>query len=234
MKTLVSQKLVPLSHSLLTLGLLIGVDFASAQSAHAANLTRNQCFYRGTSGDMGRSMGARNAGRIVNAIWQRLGATCDQVDRLAQIISDTPLARPMRGGEFGACFYLGYTDELWNQVEAIYDRCGTRCFNSGAEIGSISAQGYCAASLAVGGLYDPGFISQPPLPFCGQNLVLGCKSEYISVAQFEYPGCSQFTLGVFADTFDNSVRQDCFVPTDVPIRDNGRWSSRDPIIDALL
>ena len=64
-----------------------------------------------------------------------------------------------------------------------------RCFNAGVEVGNISANGYCAASLAIDGLLDPGFISQPPLPFCGQNLVFGCKTEYVSVATREFPGC---------------------------------------------
>lgn len=201
---------------------LLSCMMAATASAHGPtpnHVTRAQCFVRGSSGDMGRQMGIRNAARIVSAVWQRLGQTCDKVDRLAQVISDTPLARPTRGGEFAACFYLGYTDTLWDQLDTIYNRCGTRCFNAGAEIGSISAQGYCAASLAVGGLFDPGFIRQPPLPFCGQNLVLGCKSEYISVATMDYPGCHVFTEGYFEQIFENSVRQDCFVPSDVPIFD---------------
>lgn len=184
-----------------------------------AGIRRNNCFAPGSSGAMGRQMGERNAKRLTDMVWYRLGATCNQLDRLAQIISETPLARPYRGGEFAACFYQGYTEQLWNSLDDVYTRCGVACFNAGAEIGHISAQGYCAASLAVGGLYDPGFISQPPLPFCGTSLVLGCKSEYVSVATYEFPGCSVFTQGHFTETFDNIVRQDCFVPSDVPIRD---------------
>ncbi len=186
-----------------------------------AGIRRANCFAPGSAGNMGRMMGTRNAQRIVGAIWNRLGGTCDQLDRLAQIISETPVARPIRGGEFAACFYLGYTDELWAGIDRVYDSCGQACFNAGAEVGNISAQGYCAASLAVGGLDDPGFISQPPLPFCGASLVMGCKSEYVYVATQEYPGCNLFTQGFFANTFDNSVRQDCFVPTEVPIRPHG-------------
>jgi hypothetical protein len=205
---------------------------ASAADWRTASVTRAQCFQRGTDGDMGRQMGARNANRIVQAIWARLGQTCNMVDRLAMILADTPLARPMRGGAFAACFYLGYTDAIWEQLDLTYERCGVRCFSAGVEIGSLSAQGYCAASVAVGGLYDPGFIAQPPLPFCGQNLVLGCKTEYINVATFEYPGCYAYTVGGFSDTFDNSVRQDCFVPSDVPIRDRD-FSSSDPLLGLL-
>jgi hypothetical protein len=189
--------------------------------ARGRGLKRSDCFARGTAADQGRQMGERNGARIVQAMWARMGQNCAQVDRLAQIISETQLAKPMRGGDFAACFYLDYTDALWAQLDQAYDRCGQNCFSAGAEIGSISAQGYCAASVAVGGLYDPGFIAQPPLPFCGTNLVFGCKSEYVAVASYDYPGCSAYTEGVFAETFDNSVRQDCFVPADVPIRDFG-------------
>ncbi len=210
---------------LVPLALVIATASSLCWSTDAnAVITRNDCFRRGTAGDMGRMMGVRNATRIVQAMWNRMGRLCTQVDRLAQIISDTPLARTASGGVFGACFYQGYVDTLWSQLDTVYNNCGVRCFSAGAEIGNLSAQGYCAASMAVGGLYDPGFISQPPLPFCGENLVMGCKSEYIAVATFEFPGCYAFTEGAFALTFDNTVRQDCFVPTDVPIRDHGAFA----------
>ena len=208
--------------ALFVFGGVIGFSLASASPTTAeAAITRNDCFRRGTAADMGRQMGARNAARLVGAVWARLGQTCNQVDRLAQVIAETPIQRPYRGGDFAACFYLGYTDALWEQLDQTYNRCGQCCFSAGVEIGHISAEGYCAASLAVGGLYDPGFIASPPLPFCGTNLVMGCKAEYISVATYEFPGCSLYTQGMFAETFDNSVRQDCFVPSDVPIRDRG-------------
>lgn len=191
-----------------------------SQAEAALPIRRADCFTPGRAGAMGRQMGERNAARLANAVWMRLGQTCNNVDRLAQILSETPLARPYQGGEFAACFYLGYTEQLFNSLDDTYNRCGSACFTAGAEIGRISAQGYCAASLAVGGLYDPGFISQPPLPFCGSSLVMGCKSEYVAVASWEFPGCSMYTQGHFADTFDNTVRQDCYVPADVPIRDS--------------
>ena len=164
-------------------------------------------------------MGARNSKRLFDAVWTRLGRTCDQLDRLGQVISDTPLAG-VASGEFSACFSLGYTENLWDQLAGAYDRCAVRCFNEGSAIGDISAQGYCAASIAVGGLDDPGFISQPPLPFCGATLVFGCKSQYIQTAMSEVNGCYPYTVGYFSQTFENSVRQDCFVPSDVPIRDS--------------
>ncbi len=192
---------------------------ASKESYGAGKLRRADCFKQGTAANMGRLMGDRNARRISQAMWARLGQTCDQVDRLAQIISETPLARPYQGGDFAACFYLGYTDGLWDELDKTYTRCGDKCFSAGAEMGHISAQGYCYASVALGGLLDPGFIAQPPLPFCGQNIVIGCKSEYVYTAMYDIPGCYEFTVGQFTETFDNSVRLDCYVPWDIPIRD---------------
>lgn len=220
------MKKINVSKSLMIPVAILALAFTAIiiiNQAHAGWSSRSTCFNRRSAGDMGRQMGSRNATRLVNAAWSRLGRTCDQVDRLAQIISETPLSKPAGKGEFAGCFYLGYTDAIWAELENIYNRCGTHCFNSGAEIGRISAEGYCAASLALGGLYDPGFIAQPPLPFCGQNLVFGCKSEYVQVATFEFPGCSIFTENSFMDVFDNSVRQDCFVPEDVPIRDGSMF-----------
>ena len=182
-------------------------------------ITRNTCFVRGSEGDRGRQMGIRNANRLIQSAWARMGRTCDQVDRLAQIVAETPFARSYTGGQFGACFYQGYVDTIWGQLDQIYTSCGDACFNAGVEVGNISAQGYCAASLAIDGLLDPGFISQPALPFCGQNLVYGCRSEYVNVAMNEFPGCRLYTVGGYSETFDNFVRQDCYLPSDVPVRD---------------
>lgn len=206
----------------------LAASFASTLSLDAeaaGGITRNTCFRPGSAGDRGRQMGVRNASRIVQAIWARLGRTCDQLERLAQIISETPLSRAALGGEFAACFYQGYTDTLYDELAGTFDRCQVRCFSEGLDIGRISAQGYCAASIAVGGLYDPGFLEQPPLPFCGESLVFGCKTQYVVTATREFPGCYNYTAGWFAQTFDNSVRQDCFVPSDVPVRDGAFLTS---------
>ena len=209
---------IPITLILLTTAVLILMNQARADSSFG----RHSCFTAAGGGSMGRNMGNRNAQRLFTAVWGRLGRTCDQLDRLGQIISETPLSAPASGGAFSACFYMGYTDTLWDQLAQAYDRCQVRCFAEGSDIGKISAEGYCAASIAVGGLYDPGFIAQPPLPFCGENLVFGCKSQYIQTATSEVRGCFPFTAGSFSQTFENSIRQDCFVPSDVPIRDRLR------------
>ncbi len=194
--------------------------YCSSEASASPNFTRSRCFAQGSAGNMGRQIGDRNAKRMTQMIWARLGQTCNNVDRLAQIITEMPLARPTQGGEFSACFYLGYMDAMYASIDNAYEKCGVACFNAGAEIGHISAQAYCAASLAVGGLLDPGFISQPPLPFCGSALVMGCKSDYVYTAAYEFPGCQSYTEGYFSDIFDNNVRLDCYVPSDVPIRDH--------------
>lgn len=208
----------------ITLLVLTLIALVIMNQAHAGTrVTRQSCQVRGSAGDRGRQMGERNSARIVEAMWSKLRRDCSQLERLTTIISDTPLGRPTQGGAAAACFYMGYTDGLWNKLDEIYDRCGQVCFGAGAEIGRISAEGYCAASIAVDGLLDPGFISQPPLPFCGETLVLGCKTEYISAATYEINGCYPYTVGHFEETFDNSVRQDCYVPTDIPIRDENLY-----------
>lgn len=207
--------------SLLVAGLACMVAVSAAtDSAQASQFRRNECFARGSAGATGRNMGLRNAKRLFDTLWNRLGRDCSQLDRLVTIIADTPLSPPMSRGAFQACFYQGYTDTLFDNLELASQRCSDRCFDAGTDIGRISAQGYCAASMAIGGLDDPGFIEQPALPLCGFNVVLGCKSQYIKTATREIPACRPFTEGYFNETFDNTVRQDCFVPADVPIRDH--------------
>ena len=210
---------LPVTLAALTMAALVLMNQARAGVlTPGGTVTRADCFRPRGAGDMGRQMGARNATRLFNAIWSRLGQTCNNLDRLGQIISDTPFAAGTNGA-FSACFAMGYTEALWAGLSAAYDRCSVRCFSEGSAIGDMSAQGYCAASIAVGGLDDPGFIAQPPLPFCGNELVFGCKSQYIQTATSEVRGCFPFTTGSFTGTFENSIRQDCFVPSDVPIRD---------------
>lgn len=206
-----------LKMALAAMACTMAVTAAVPTKAEAGHIRRNDCFARGSAGATGRQMGVRNATRLFDQIWNRLGRSCAQLDRLANIIAETPLAAPR--SLMGACFAQGYTETLFDQLDAAYIRCGDKCFSAGADIGHISAQGYCAASMAIGGLDDPGFIAQPALPFCGQNLVIGCKTEYVQAATMEIPGCYAYTEGYFANIFDNTVRQDCFVPADVPIRD---------------
>lgn len=192
---------------------------AITEHAEAAHMRRSVCFDRYSAGARGRQMGERNAKRLFDAVWNRLGRDCSQLDRLVSVIAETPLQPPASRGEMQACFYQGYVETLFNNLDAASMRCEDACFSAGSDIGSISAQGYCAASMAVGGLDDPGFIEQPALPICGFNVVLGCKSKYIQTAVYDIRGCRPFTEGYFYETFDNTVRQDCFVPSDVPVRD---------------
>lgn len=205
--------------ALASLACMVAIS-AVAEVAEAGRIKRSDCFTRGSAGGTGRQMGVRNAKRLFDSVFNRLGRSCAQLDRLVTIIADTPLAPPMSRGAFQACFYQGYTDTLFDELELASIRCADRCFEAGSEIGEISAMGYCAASMAIGGLDDPGFIEQPGLPLCGHNVVLGCKSQYIQTATVDIPACRPFTEGYFYDTFDNVVRQDCFVPADVPIRDS--------------
>lgn len=192
---------------------------AVAETAQAARFGRNECFVRNSAGQRGRQMGVRNAQRLFDSVWKRLGRECSNLDRLVSVLADTPLSPPTSRGAMQGCFYQGYTDTLFDNLELASERCSDRCFEAGSEIGQISAQGYCAASMALGGLDDPGFIEQPALPLCGFNVVIGCKSQYIQTATYDVRGCRDFTEGAFYETFDNMVRQDCFVPSDVPIRD---------------
>lgn len=197
---------------------------ALAPTSAEAHVTRASCRSYQDGALMGTNMGKRNAQRLISAVWNKLQRRCDQVDRLAQIISETPFQAPSHNsGLFSACFYMGYTDTLWEQLGGIYDRCGEKCFRAGTEIGKISAEGYCYASIAVGGLDDPGFIAQPPLPFCGNEVAIGCKTEYVATATFDINACYPYTVGYYESTFENSVRQDCFVPADVPIVDGGHY-----------
>ncbi len=208
---------------------------ATPPSYGGGRLRRVDCFNPAREGYRGMQMGNRNGTNLFNRAWRRLGQSCDQVDNIAGIIAGTPLAPPSYGSsEFAACFYLGYTDALWASLEATYDRCGDRCFNAGADIGTISAQAYCAVSAVLGGLDDPGFIAQPALQFCGQSVVFGCKTAYVQYAVNPYNSCRQFTEGYFALTFDNTVRQDCWVPFDIPIRDRPYSSIEENNLDVRM
>ena len=193
--------------------------------AQMLNLRRQDCFNPRRVGYRGMQIGIRNASMIFDRMWDRVGRVYDELDRVAQIIADTPIRPPSTGGEFAACFYVGYTDTLWSRLENAYLEGSRVCFSAGSAIGEISAQAYCAVSMALGGLSDPGFIAQPPLRMCGTEVVFGCKSAYLQYAMTRIPGCSTYTTGYFSATFENMIRQDCWVPEDVPIRGDNRFYS---------
>jgi len=195
-----------------------GVAFDA--NAQMVRLRRQDCFNPQRAGFRGMQIGIRNASMIFDRMWRRVNFVCDDLERVAQIIADTQIRPPATGGEFAACFYVGYTDTLWSKLEQAYLGCSDACFSAGSAIGEISANAYCAASMSLGGLYDPGFIAQPSLRICGTEVVFGCKTAYLQTAISRTPGCFPYTSGAFTLTFENMIRQDCWVPEDVPIRGN--------------
>lgn len=103
-----------------------------------------------------------------------------------------------------------YWRRVWARLAEMYRDCDMPCFDDGVAIGQMSAAGYCAASIAVGGLNSTGFTAQLPLPLCENSLFVGCQSGYQQTAA-TYPGCATYAQGSFEQIFNDSQSQDCHI-----------------------
>jgi hypothetical protein len=103
-----------------------------------------------------------------------------------------------------------FWNKVWEYMAEAFKSCDLNCFDDGVAVGQISGVGYCQASVGVGGLNAPGFLSQPPLPVCQTEVYVGCQQGYREAAQ-DFNGCQQFTQGQFQQVFDESISQDCHV-----------------------
>jgi hypothetical protein len=101
-----------------------------------------------------------------------------------------------------------FWQRMWTRLADVYRSCDLGCFDDGQAVGEISAAGYCGASVQLGGLPSPSFLDQPPLPLCENSIFVGCQQSYRSTAA-STPGCAAFTSGNFAQTFNESISQDC-------------------------
>ncbi|MGZ3697565.1 MAG: hypothetical protein ACXWP5_05630 [Bdellovibrionota bacterium] len=97
---------------------------------------------------------------------------------------------------------------VWDRLAERYRTCNIQCFDDGTAIGQISGAGYCAASVAVGGLGAPGFQAQAPLPLCQNATFVGCQQGYRSAAA-SFQGCANYTQDGFTDVFNQFVSEDC-------------------------
>ena len=100
--------------------------------------------------------------------------------------------------------------KLWNHVTVAFQRCEADCFQDGLAVGQISAAMYCSISEELGGLDDPEFLPQPPLPSCEAGIRAGCVQGYVeSVRQSE--SCRPYATADFREIFLDNVSQDCHI-----------------------
>ncbi len=97
---------------------------------------------------------------------------------------------------------------LWDRLTDAYQACDMPCFDDGQAVGEISATAYCSASISLGGLNAPGFMSQSRLPLCQNAIFVGCQKGYRDTAR-SIEGCSRYTEGGWTEIFGQYQSQDC-------------------------
>tara|TARA_Y100000590_G_scaffold449460_1_gene587596 strand:+ start:3050 stop:3460 length:411 start_codon:yes stop_codon:yes gene_type:complete len=98
-----------------------------------------------------------------------------------------------------------YWLDLWERIADVYSECDIGCFEDGEIIGEISAMGFCAASVELGGLTSVGAIDQPRMPLCETSIFVGCEQKYQQTAQ-SFPGCNHYSK---EPIFQEYMSQDC-------------------------
>ena len=99
-------------------------------------------------------------------------------------------------------------EQFWRSLVEAYRSCEVDCFDDGQVVGQISAVGYCSLSEALGGLNQPGFLTQKTLPVCETATYAGCVSAYRDTAA-SIGSCRTYLAGTHEQVFSEFVSQDC-------------------------
>lgn len=139
---------------------------------------------------------------------------CERISDVVTRLSNRLLSimAQERGGNFGRSFVRNrdFWESMLDRLSEALKSCDVDCFESGEAIGQISAMGYCAASVEIGGLNGGGFLAQNSVPLCETAVFAGCQRGYQQGAR-EFPGCSVYMSGEFEETFAENLSQDCHV-----------------------
>lgn len=101
-----------------------------------------------------------------------------------------------------------FWSKVWHRMADAYSSCNRGCFDDGLAVGEISATAYCAASIALDGLFGIGHLEQPPLPVCETAIHIGCLQGYDRTSA-GFQGCSKYTTDSFYGIYNEYKSQDC-------------------------
>ena len=145
---------------------------------------------------------------------------CDDLEAIQELqdaatdITDA-IPIPPDAPETAQCHARGQFAGLLAELVELQELCGTTCITDGEFIGEVSAQLYCALSIALDGLGLAELFDRLATNACGELFQDACDITFLDVATDD-PLCLEYTLAPFEDVFDVAQNNQCAANPDVP------------------
>lgn len=117
--------------------------------------------------------------------------------------------------EVAACRLQGHIIGLLSEVDDLQDSCEDTCIADGQFIGEISAELYCALSIALDGLGLADLFDRLAATACGELFQSACDTKFFATATGD-PECLPFTADPFDDVFFVAQNNQCAANPDDP------------------
>jgi len=160
-------------------------------------------------------LGVRKGRNLADAAIARVGGldACedlDALDALREIIAEVVdgIAVPVGATEAVQCHVAGQVAGLLAEIEELQEECGGICIADGDFIGEISAQLYCALSIALDGLVPVELFERLATDACGVLFQVSCDYTFEAVATSDLE-CLPFTEGPFTAVFREVQSNQC-------------------------
>jgi hypothetical protein len=158
----------------------------------------------------GRSLAKQAIARVLEEsaepnICDDLEAVADLQALIEGIVDDLTDIPP---SELAACRLQGQIVGLIAEVSDLQDTCEDTCIADGQFIGEISAQLYCALSIALDGLGLADLFERLATTVCGELFEDACDAEFFSTATSDVE-CAPFTVDPFDDVFHVAQNNQC-------------------------
>lgn len=160
-------------------------------------------------------LGVRKGRNLADAAIARVGGldACedlDALDALREIIAEVVdgIAVPVGATEAVQCHVAGQVAGLLAEIEELQEECGGICIADGDFIGEISAQLYCALSIALDGLVPVELFERLATDACGEAFQAACDAQFFETAATR-AACVPFTIAPFDDVFELTQNNQC-------------------------
>jgi hypothetical protein len=155
----------------------------------------------------GRNLGASAVARVGGDDACGDLAALDELRELIQAITDG-IAIPAPVTDVTRCHVFGQIAGLIAAVEDLVDECGEICTEDGEFIGAVSAQLYCALSIALDGLVPVELFVRLATDTCGDLFQIACDDLFETTAVLDL-ACQPFTEGTFTEVFREVQNNQC-------------------------
>lgn len=158
----------------------------------------------------GRSLGQQAIARVEEESAEpNICDDLEAVENLQAIIEDIVAGlTDIPPSEIAACRLQGQIVGLLAEVSDLQNTCEDTCIADGQFIGEISAQLYCALSIALDGLGLADLFDRLATTVCGELFEDACDAQFFETATSDLE-CVPFTTDPFDEVFNIAQNNQC-------------------------